>query len=183
MRETQGNLWDYMGKADYLLICSNCDTDSSGNAVMGAGVARQARDKWPQLPKLLGLQLLKSNYNPVFLLNVDAQGTEVSSQSLIPQTSIMAFPTKGYARVIRSVDELVPHVRSRYLPGMTVPGWARKSELGLIKSSALWVARHCAGSVVTTRPGCGLGSLSWEAEVKPLLLECGWNADRFMVVS
>lgn len=38
-------------------------------------------------------------------------------------------------------------------------------------------------SVVLPRPGCGLGKLSWEGVVRPLLLEYWQHDPRFIVVS
>ena len=43
------------------------------------------------------------------------------------------------------------------------------------------VEYHGIQSVLSVRPGCGLGGLSWE-EVKPILEKCGWD-DRFTIIS
>lgn len=55
MREMTGNLWDV--KADVRVITTNGFIKANGCAVMGRGVALQAANKDPELPRLLGALL------------------------------------------------------------------------------------------------------------------------------
>lgn len=52
MREEAGSIWDY--PADAIVIPVNWTTKRNGDAVMGAGVAKQAAERWRGLPMLLG---------------------------------------------------------------------------------------------------------------------------------
>ncbi len=54
MKIMVGNLWDELGKADLILFTANSSIDSHGCLVMGAGAAAQAREHFPELPRLLG---------------------------------------------------------------------------------------------------------------------------------
>lgn len=52
MREQTGNMWDI--PADAYCITTNGFVKKNGEAVMGAGCAKEASKKWPELPRLLG---------------------------------------------------------------------------------------------------------------------------------
>lgn len=52
MIEAVGDLFEY--PADAVVIPVNWTVKRNGEAVMGAGVAKQAALKWPQIPKALG---------------------------------------------------------------------------------------------------------------------------------
>lgn len=58
MRETTGNIWDYLGKA-IIVITTNGMVTAKGEAVCGRGVARQARQRFPELTRRLGQLLLE----------------------------------------------------------------------------------------------------------------------------
>lgn len=51
MIEATGNLWTY--PADVRVITTNGFVKVNGEAVMGAGCAKEAAKRWPELPKLL----------------------------------------------------------------------------------------------------------------------------------
>lgn len=52
VREVVGDLFTY--PADAVVIAVNWRTKRNGEAVMGAGVARSAAERWPWLPRRLG---------------------------------------------------------------------------------------------------------------------------------
>lgn len=57
MREINGDLWDFLDKPNHrICITTNGDINSKGELVMGRGCAYQAKQKWPQLPKILAEQ-------------------------------------------------------------------------------------------------------------------------------
>jgi hypothetical protein len=62
MRENSGNLWTH--KADWRVITTNGFVKKNGEAVMGAGVAKQARSRFPDLPTRLG-NFIKTSGNHV----------------------------------------------------------------------------------------------------------------------
>ena len=66
MVEAVGNIWDYLGRA-VIAITTNGHITRKGDAVFGRGCARQARERFPGLPKRLG-ELLCTRGNHVHLL-------------------------------------------------------------------------------------------------------------------
>lgn len=68
MKEVKGDLWAYDGRKGFiLLITTNGYLKKDGTGVMGAGVAKQAAERYPDLPRLLG-ESLKCRGNVVSLL-------------------------------------------------------------------------------------------------------------------
>jgi len=49
-----GNMWSIWSKTDLFLITTNSFVKHTGQLVMGAGIARQARDRFPSLDTTLG---------------------------------------------------------------------------------------------------------------------------------
>ena len=66
MQEIRGNLWDWLGHAP-LAITTNGTVNRKGDCPMPRGCARQARERFPELPALLG-GLLAARGNHVFEL-------------------------------------------------------------------------------------------------------------------
>jgi len=62
MKQATGNLWTF--PADARCITTNGAVTKSGLAVMGRGVAAQAKERWPGLPGILG-ELLQERGNHV----------------------------------------------------------------------------------------------------------------------
>lgn len=65
MIEIKGNIWDFYKKDPeaYICITTNGFVKNNGECVMGAGVAKEAKEKFPEFPKLLGttIRSLKNN--------------------------------------------------------------------------------------------------------------------------
>ena len=82
MREVTGDLWTY--PSDALVIPTNTTLRKSGDAVMGAGVAKQAAVRYPELPQRLGMSLrYAAGAAPEhFVMSADGR-------------HIVAFPTKS----------------------------------------------------------------------------------------
>jgi len=142
MIEISGNLFNPpLEKVDAICITTNGVVKKNGELVMGAGVAKQAANKVPALPKIWG------NY-------VAVQGNHVywyTTRKFFPIIPItfVSFPTKQ--------------------------DWRDKSDISLIKQSCLELVKLSDNmqwkKVLLTRPGCGLGGLNWEKEVKPVISE------------
>ena len=95
MLEAQGDIWQT--EADVRAITTNAVVKESGHAVMGKGIALQARKRYPGVDKKLG-QLLQNKGNHVHLLALD----------------LVSFPVKEDWRapakldlIRRSAEELV----------------------------------------------------------------------------
>lgn len=62
MLEARGDLWELGSSADAIVITTNGFVKKDGTAVMGAGCAKEAAEKYPWLPAALGA-LLKERGN------------------------------------------------------------------------------------------------------------------------
>lgn len=149
MLEASGDLWEY--PAEYRVVTTNAILRSNGCLVMGAGVAKQARDRFPGLDKKLG-DLVKRYGNRPFLCR---------------EEDLITLPTKTNWRekscptlISRSVMELVRIVNKFNIASvvMTRPGcgnggleWSQVKPLlmdvlddrftVLAPSPSLWVGR------------------------------------------
>lgn len=54
MKEVEGNIWDYLDKGKWIVVTTNGTVTTKGEAVMGKGIALQAKQRFPDVPKLLG---------------------------------------------------------------------------------------------------------------------------------
>ena len=104
MREVTGDLWAYEGRKGFrICITTNGFIKNNGCGVTGAGVAKQAMDKYPDFPRLLG-QSLKTRGNVVSLIT--------------PQ--LMSFPVKhnwweeaDLKLITKSAKQLAERARKR----------------------------------------------------------------------
>lgn len=69
MRECSGDIWDYLGKA-VIVITTNGSLTTDGRAILGRGCARQAGERFPDLPQRLGA-LIRAHGNHVQLIEPD----------------------------------------------------------------------------------------------------------------
>ena len=54
MKEITGNIWDYYDKGNWIVLTTNGTVRKDGACVMGRGVALQAKQRFPNLPFMLG---------------------------------------------------------------------------------------------------------------------------------
>ena len=79
IKEITGNIWDFHSAGYWIVIPTNgIVSPNTGKAVMGAGLALQAKEKFPKLPKELGRRIYNHN---------------VRAESF-PQYKLICFPTK-----------------------------------------------------------------------------------------
>lgn len=180
MQEITGNLFECTW-ADSICITTNGFTDRRGHNVMGKGVAGEAKRCWPSLPARLGAELLEQG-NQVYCLTRQAEVPRLGMTEL--PYHLVSFPTKPETC---EYDELLPYYQrgSHLPPGSKYPGWMARSNLNLIRMSALQLLKLATergwNRVVLPRPGVGAGGLRWE-EVRPVLASI-LQDDRFSVVS
>ena len=141
--EIQGNLWDYVRVGNVVVITTNGVRNRYGYAVMGAGVAKQARDRFPGIAKRLGSLLAEHG------LQVEAlpMGMAVGNAS---EWTLVAFPTKVHWREPSSLDLIA---RSA-------------AQLEVLAT------RHDWQDVYLPRPGVGNGGLRWEDVLASGALDC-----------
>lgn len=151
MREAVGDLFTY--PSDCLVIPINWTTKANGDAVMGAGVAKEAARRWPWLPASLGNFIGRST-SPAALT---FQAHRDDSDGLF---HVVCVPTKHDWREPSTVGLV---------------------DLGA-KALVVQVDRAGWQTVALPRLGCGekTGRLSW-SDVKPIL--AGLLDDRFVVCS
>ena len=56
MKEITGNIWDFQSN-DYIVIPTNGEVNKYGNAVMGKGLAEDAKNRFHDLPKELAIKI------------------------------------------------------------------------------------------------------------------------------
>jgi hypothetical protein len=155
VREHFGDLWEM--QADLVCVTTNGETNSAGQAIMGAGIAKDAKLRFKGIARVLG-QELRAKGNHVHLL-----GTWPRDAGLFPERewTVASFPTK--------------HV------------WRDPSDLALIEQSArellALLDQHAFRSCGLPRPGCQNGRLSYRSQVKPVLQRVFEDDDRIVIVA
>ena len=59
MNLMKGNMWDTWPTTDYFIFTGNSFIKRNGALVMGRGIAREVRDKWPGIDVEIGRELMK----------------------------------------------------------------------------------------------------------------------------
>ncbi len=86
MKEITGNIWGYYDKGNWVVITTNGTVKKNGEAVMGRGVALEAKKRFPKFPATLG-KFLNSYGNLVFTSNLTDEKYE--------PIRLITFPTKN----------------------------------------------------------------------------------------
>lgn len=167
MKEEFGNLLTM--SCDALCVTTNGFVKKNGECVMGKGIAKTIQSKYPNIPYTLG-QAISLNGNVVHHLYDKPQ-------------NIISFPVKPVSKKCTSPDDYVSHMRFNI--GDTIPGWACKADIEIIKQSAKKLVslanKHPEWKrILLPRPGCGAGELNWN-NVKQVLSEI--LDDRFVCVT
>lgn len=154
MKELTGNIWEQT-TADAICITTNGTVKCDSRAVMGAGIAKQAAERYPDLPLILGDHLRKiGNHVNVMKFITRPSDNECKCPAI---TYLVAFPVKDV--------------------------WYNKADLKLIEQSCEELVRMADRTgwtnIVLPRPGCANGKLEWK-DVKPV---CEKHFDdRFTIV-
>jgi len=143
MIEITGNIWDFKSPTTPICITTNGFTKKNGECVMGRGIALQAKQRYPQLPFLLG-ERLKQMGNRVYYF---------------PELDIITFPTKHNwfensdpSLIHKSACELYHMCTNDYINTADSYGWEK---------------------VYLVRPGCSNGKLDWQDVkpiIEPILI-------------
>lgn len=112
--DVYGDLWQY--PADALALTTNGQLTGDGACVMGAGCAKQAKERFPQLPHLVG-ERIREHGNHVYVFEFDGF-----------DRPIITFPVKEHWRdkadlrlIRRSVAELLAIVNFTGWQRVVVP--------------------------------------------------------------
>ena len=167
MIELRGNIWDLAGPHDIICITTNGSVTKSGAAVMGRGIALEAKRRYPGIENILGR-------------NIQLYGNIV--QYIID--GIYSFPVKcrGMVPGPNRDQYVVNHMRGKFKDTDDIPGWALKAHDWLIRDSCVQLVellQNDARDVYIGRPGVGAGELPWEdvkSIIEPVLVD-----DKFKV--
>jgi len=140
MLEAFGNIWDHPNKYGAIVITTNGIVKNNGEAVMGRGIALEAKQNYPDLPKRLG-NVLKQFGNITWLHEFDFWNGEEDYQKWV-----ITLPVKHHWKDKADI-ELIQDSIFRLV--------AIADEVGIKK-------------IIMPRPGCGNGGLKWE-DVKPVI--------------
>lgn len=159
------DLFDQVSTSSAICIPTNCSIVEGVVNPMSGGVAGLAAARWPELPKIYGKLLRMVPNVPVILGFVNkadiTKFMAIDDQEIDHEEwcAIVAFPT---------MHEI-----------------GHPADLDLISLSCCLIeelADHFAWErVCMAAPGIGIGGLSWDNEVKPLLEEINLD-DRFEVM-
>lgn len=137
MLETIGDIWNI--PCDAICIPTNNQLDGRGRAIMGAGLAKQAADKFPGIKESFGLQMLAVPDAKIYIIH---KFIHFNKPCLL-----LSFQTKynwknpsNLNLIMASAEDLVDVAVYEEFKTVLLP-----------------------------RVGCGLGVLDWESEVKPIL--------------
>jgi hypothetical protein len=78
MLEIKGNLWKFHEQGFPVVITTNCEVNGKDEAIMGKGVALEAKHRFPDLPRMLGTHIQKFYSDVKYFLDFN----------------LFAFPTK-----------------------------------------------------------------------------------------
>lgn len=178
---------------DAICIPTNGCLRRDGRAVCGAGLARDAQERWGEFEEILGL-LIGSLGNRVHQLTTQEEGRIYLGSDEVPY-HVLSYPTKpgdshpgaGNSMVLshyKSQVEQKWRLKGRYQGGeFLVPGWMLKSTMELVQQGAERLLAHTRirewERVALPRVGCGRGELEWadvQQRLQPLL------DDRFIAV-
>lgn len=115
MKEQPGNLWDWVGKR-WIVIPINVTVTAGGNLVMGAGVAGQAKKRWPTLARSWGAEMQKQLLRPGPILLIH------------DEYKLIGLPTKVHFTersnlnlILAGVDAMVEWARKNNNPEVVLP--------------------------------------------------------------
>lgn len=156
MQEMIGDLFDPMGGGDVVVIPTNTQTKWTKRgeaAVMGAGLAKAAVERYPNLP--LDLADLMRRTGPEHVYVFDGLFDIIDKQEY---RTVVCLPTKR-------------DWREKSDPAL----------IGSMLDELVFITRAMGWQIVgLPRLGCGLGGLSWEQMKIPMGLKLD---DRFLVVN
>ena len=148
MNILHGNLWHHLGEYDAFCITTNGMVKRNGEVVMGAGIAKQAKERFKDLPRVLGAFIRLRGNEPHL---IDMQEWFKQDVPLL-----ISFPVKHHWK--DKADLELIEISANLLKDM--------------------IDRQDFEKVALPAPGVGNGKRSWEHEVKPILEKVFGDDDR-----
>lgn len=140
------DVWVHVENGVTVAVPVNMVVKKNGELVMGAGLAKAIAERFPMLPNVFGLLFEASNAlrSPGGTSGVFVHHVAVSDRDARLR-HFVSFPTKRH--------------------------YSSPSSLELIEESLGQLIRLDVSNVFVPKVGCGLGGLSWERQVRPMLVE------------
>lgn len=117
MIESKSDIWN--SDADYICVTTNGIVKHNGALVMGAGIAKQARDRYPGIDQTLG-EAVRLLGNIPLIVNTGGN-----------KPNIISLPTKNHWKdksdlelIVKSVSHIVRTMKSYDTIALTRPGCA-----------------------------------------------------------
>lgn len=155
------DIWSLVDKGA-IGIPTNGYVSRNGAGVMGAGLAYDAKNRYPGIVFDLGTHLRR-------------EGNVVGWLRKEPH-QLIAIPVKPSFQKIENLNQkknLLPKVRSLYGVGEFVPGFYCMADIKLIESSlnqlVVFIEKNSLSTVFIPLLGCGNGRLSPTKDLFPLL--------------
>lgn len=137
IQELQGNIWEIPGN-NHIVITTNGTVKTNGECVMGRGIAAQAKNFFPEVPKIVGSTLKKAGLIPFY---IGKETNPLTNQTV----NLWSFPVKYRWYEEADLNLIVK---------------AMKIFVVLMYNSK--------GKILIPRPGCGNGRLGWVVVKKEL---------------
>jgi hypothetical protein len=163
MLEAFGNIWDHIDDYDAVVITTNGYVKKNGEAVMGKGIALEARNRYPLLAQDLGDMLTKHGNN-VFGFCYD-ENLWIITLPVKPEYGPNGEVGWRAKASIKLIEQSVWQLAGQH------PFYGLLRNLG---DAGLNLEK-----IIMPRPGCGNGGLKWE-DVKPVIEP--YLDDRFTVM-
>lgn len=154
-KEIIGNAFSnpYLEEVDAICITTNMSTKKNGKAVMGAGIAKDAKSRFHGIDEDLGA-LIRDKGSMVFPI----RNEKFSFGKNIKEIPIVAFPVK-FEWWEQANAQLIEESIRKLLILANERGWKK---------------------IILPRPGVGSGKLSWDEKIKPLVEQ--YLDERFLVI-
>ena len=101
---TTGDMWTTFTETDLFLITTNATIKRNGALVMGRGIARQARDRFPGLDVALGKQIKNVCGNPSTQLRSGQGQYGLLVSPRWPRAKLGAFQVKRHYSQLASLE-------------------------------------------------------------------------------
>lgn len=141
LNEIEGNIWDYYNEGFFIVVTTNLGWKKNGHNVMGAGIAKQAANKFRWLPKNYGKFCKTHGHRGAIYVFTRARLIMFPTKPLIWKTPWLSWNQDSDLELI---DQSCKQLRKFLL--------ATKKQI----------------KVAMPYPGCGNGGLD-RGEVRPIL--------------
>jgi hypothetical protein len=127
MKTEIGNLWDHHDRGRWVVVTTNIGWKKDGSNPMGAGIAKQAANRFPDLPAVYGPRCKKYGEDTAVWPFVPGKLILFPTKPLNPDQPWLSWKSDSdYSLIERSAKQLVKLVdilrqRGKFLPVVMLP--------------------------------------------------------------